>query len=255
MALTDKLTAIGDAIRTKTGKTATMTLDQMVTEIKGIETGASAEETTVTFKGNLSSFDLNGRVEDLFNNEVIDITYTSIESMDSMHQNATGLLEGETVGYNKYMFDGCTSLKSVKGLSNVTDSATHETQYMFRNCTNLESVDIPDEGYLGSGTHAYMFAGCNNLTTLPSSIKFNPTSVTSASLSNTFADCYKLKSIPNEFLSGLAMGEYHTNTIFANGSSSSLKNGTSYSNTFKNCLSLKNLNVYRFQEHLIICPC
>lgn len=40
MALTNKLTAIADAIRGKTGKTAEMTLDQMASEIVGIETGS-----------------------------------------------------------------------------------------------------------------------------------------------------------------------------------------------------------------------
>lgn len=39
MALTDKLTAIANAIRSKTGKTNTMTLDQMATEIEGISGG------------------------------------------------------------------------------------------------------------------------------------------------------------------------------------------------------------------------
>lgn len=39
MALTDKLTAIANAIRSKTGKSATLTLEQMVTEITGVETG------------------------------------------------------------------------------------------------------------------------------------------------------------------------------------------------------------------------
>ena len=39
MALTDKLTAIGAAIRNKTGKTALMTLDEMPTEIASIQTG------------------------------------------------------------------------------------------------------------------------------------------------------------------------------------------------------------------------
>ena len=37
----DTLTAIADAIRSKTGKTAALTLDQMPTEIDGIETGGS----------------------------------------------------------------------------------------------------------------------------------------------------------------------------------------------------------------------
>ena len=39
MALTDKLVAIADAIRGKTGKTEEMTLEQMATAIAGIETG------------------------------------------------------------------------------------------------------------------------------------------------------------------------------------------------------------------------
>ena len=42
MALTDKLTAIANAIRTKTGKTNAMTLDEMVTEISSISVGGSS---------------------------------------------------------------------------------------------------------------------------------------------------------------------------------------------------------------------
>lgn len=44
MALTDKLTAIADAIRGKTGKTDSLTLDAMPGEIEGIETGSGGEE-------------------------------------------------------------------------------------------------------------------------------------------------------------------------------------------------------------------
>lgn len=39
MALTDKLTAIANAIRAKTGKSGALSLDQMATEIGGIKTG------------------------------------------------------------------------------------------------------------------------------------------------------------------------------------------------------------------------
>ena len=53
MQLTNKLTAIADAIRTKTGKTDTMTLEQMVTEISSISVGTgeggSSGETTMSF--------------------------------------------------------------------------------------------------------------------------------------------------------------------------------------------------------------
>ena len=46
MALTDKLTAIANAIRAKTGKTGTLTLDQMPTEIAGI-TGGGTDVTII----------------------------------------------------------------------------------------------------------------------------------------------------------------------------------------------------------------
>ena len=45
MALTDKLTAIANAIRSKTGKTEAMTLDEMVTEILNITTGSVPSDT------------------------------------------------------------------------------------------------------------------------------------------------------------------------------------------------------------------
>lgn len=41
MALTEKLSAIGDAIRAKTGGTELLTLDEMPTEIAAIQTGGS----------------------------------------------------------------------------------------------------------------------------------------------------------------------------------------------------------------------
>lgn len=46
MALTDKLTSIADAIRAKTGKSATMSLDEMPTEIASIS-GGGLETATV----------------------------------------------------------------------------------------------------------------------------------------------------------------------------------------------------------------
>ncbi len=51
MALTDKLTAIADAIRGKTGGTDELTLDQMATEIAGIESDPVLSELTVTENG------------------------------------------------------------------------------------------------------------------------------------------------------------------------------------------------------------
>ena len=65
MALTDKLTAIANAIREKTGGTELLTLDQMPAEIAGIETGGgdivhgtfsiSSETTEFTLEHGLSA--------------------------------------------------------------------------------------------------------------------------------------------------------------------------------------------------------
>ena len=51
MALIDKLTAIADAIRSKTGSTETMTLDEMVTAIANITTGGVPSDTITLSDG------------------------------------------------------------------------------------------------------------------------------------------------------------------------------------------------------------
>lgn len=48
MALTNKLSAIGDAIRAKSGKADKMSLDEMVTEIGAIETGGGIDTSDAT---------------------------------------------------------------------------------------------------------------------------------------------------------------------------------------------------------------
>ena len=48
MALTDKLTAIGNAIRAKKGTTDKYTLEGMVTAIDGIETGVDTSDATAS---------------------------------------------------------------------------------------------------------------------------------------------------------------------------------------------------------------
>jgi hypothetical protein len=45
MSVNSKMTAIANAVRAKTGKTGTLTLDQMAEEIAGLEVGSGSEET------------------------------------------------------------------------------------------------------------------------------------------------------------------------------------------------------------------
>ena len=62
MALTDKLKAIANAIRAKTGQTGTLTLDAMPTAIAGISSGATEPyvEETYDANGNLTAAVLHG---------------------------------------------------------------------------------------------------------------------------------------------------------------------------------------------------
>lgn len=46
MSVNSKMTAIADAIRSKTGKTGTLTLDQMATEVSGLELGIDTTDAT-----------------------------------------------------------------------------------------------------------------------------------------------------------------------------------------------------------------
>ena len=64
MALTDKLSAIGDAIRTKTGKTYLIPLDQMPTEIASIQSGGGATMKTVEGTLPLTVDGVGQRLED-----------------------------------------------------------------------------------------------------------------------------------------------------------------------------------------------
>lgn len=60
MALTDKLAAIADAIRSKTGDTAGLTLDQMPAAIAGIQGGGTVVETLPNAEESAFGFNPNG---------------------------------------------------------------------------------------------------------------------------------------------------------------------------------------------------
>ena len=75
MALINKLSSIGDAIREKTGKTGLLTLDQMPAEIAGIETsGGSIEIEPIVLTGSLSYIGkgpLASKTIEVFGNKII----------------------------------------------------------------------------------------------------------------------------------------------------------------------------------------
>ena len=149
MALTDKLSAIGDAIREKTGKTDLMTLDAMPAEIASITTGGGGgeDEPIVLTGSGQYRFAYNGW--NWFIEKYKDkITTENLTSGSGMFYSSDGLEEipfdlnfksGENVTmYNA--FSDCKNLKIVPTINNLKPMS-HES--MFVNCYRLR--EFPED--------------------------------------------------------------------------------------------------------------
>ena len=161
MALTDKLTAIADAIRSKTGKTAKMSIDKMKDEISSVKT--------------VKSF-LNARtVKFLF----YGLNYETIPDtvMDSL--DLTGVKD------MRDMFNGCSTLTTIPKID--TSNVTH-TLRMFNNCSSLTT--IPQLNMSKVVTCLQMFNACSSLTEIPPLDTRNATN-----MYKMFSGCRSLNTI------------------------------------------------------------
>lgn len=142
MALTDKLTAIGNAIREKTGKSDMMTMDEMVTEIGGITTGGGNDETV------FDKFIANGLTEIVSNAKSIrEYAFYEYGKLELIN------FPEATIIYS-YAFYNCKKLKFA-----VFPKVTHAGYYTFKGCTSLISASFPEAGFIGN----LMFYQCRNL--------------------------------------------------------------------------------------------
>ena len=175
MALTNKLSAIGDAIRSKTGGSELLTLDQMPREIESIETGYSLEDIashkyqfsgsvtlpTATEIGAYAFWGSNiteihaPNVERIYS----DTFYTGIGAFQNCKSlKVVDMPNLHNCGSGGYQFAGCTSLENVKGIKNIApgthcfdgctalkwfvSTSTMQGNYTtFVNCSALQSVD------------------------------------------------------------------------------------------------------------------
>lgn len=111
MALIEKLTAIANAIRNKTGKTDPMTLEQMPGEIEGIETGGGGEEIFYALSG--VPYTRNTVLEETVS--IVKPSNPQPEFARSMYNGATEM-ETFTTNYPgrfgaQYCFNGCSKLR------------------------------------------------------------------------------------------------------------------------------------------------
>lgn len=175
MALTDKLAAIADAIRAKTGKTNLITLDQMPTEIANIETGGGGRtepyiEETYDANGSLISVNMFG--------------YTNIRSyaFQNCSKLALTYLPDGLTSIGNYAFQGCSNL----ALASLPDGLTSIGGFAFQRCTSLALKSLP-AGLTSIGANA--FYGCSSLKTITFKRKPNTISKTA------FSSCSKLTTI------------------------------------------------------------
>ena len=178
------LTAIGDAIRGKTGGTDLIAPLNMPTEINGISTGTTLPEEAFNITGNCSyRFAYNGW-NWFINNYGSQVTTNNITNCSQMFSSNS---EITTIPFSincdstkssipcSYMFNACKKLTALPEVTIKPESVDS----MFSNCYYLR--EIPDSY---SETFDFTYLNSN----------------TSASCAYVFQECYSLRKIPSGFL-------------------------------------------------------
>lgn len=176
MALINKLRAIGNAIRAKTGKTEQLSLDNMVTEIEGIQTGSSEiTDEELTFTGNINSMfrgtkwnwflikfkdrikfkDIIGLGGLFYNNDTIeDLSFLTIPlksnntSMEETFYGCSKLLYlPEIIGSSDNFsstFQGCQKLTEItdEWINKATGDNISYGRNIFQSCYSLRHVSL-----------------------------------------------------------------------------------------------------------------
>lgn len=188
MALINKLSAIGDAIREKTGKEDLLTLDQMPEEIKGISGGGGDDDTPIYITGQCQyafSGPFASQCVERYGNKIKVNGITNAESMFYRYQleNIPFNLEFATGNISidlSRMFSGAEWLKQMPNITNTIRFSSMSS--MFSGCTRLR--ELPDDFFdklvwdyhqgvasaYGTST-SYMFNTCYSLRKLPTSIQ------------------------------------------------------------------------------------
>lgn len=241
MALTNKLSAIGDAIRAKTGGTELLTLDAMPSEIQGIQTGGGdIPEEAFMISGNCI-YKFAGTSWNWF----IDTFKNRITT-----ENLTGLQQ---------MFDSNYYIESVNFDFNCKADTECNVYFMFNNCQKLKEISGKFIN-LKPGSLNKMFCSCYNLKYLPDFVNVDFTSVINSTYMNcinTFYNCCSLRSISEDFikqiyqskitgyyyafLNGTFYSCYALDEIRGLNPQTGTMTGNMFANTFQYCSRLKNL--------------
>lgn len=147
------MTAIADAIRSKTGDSNPMTVADMPTEIDSISTGGT-DYMAQRVQGTLTSYNIPNTCTQISDGAFAGATYL---------QSVTVPSTVTSIGIQA--FDRCVSLTSI----NIPNSVTSIGTSAFSGCRDLPSIEIPNS-VTSIGNDAFL--ACNSLTsiTIPSSV-------------------------------------------------------------------------------------
>lgn len=193
MALTDKLTAIGNAIREKTGGTDLLTLDQMPTEIANIQGGGGGD---VSYPSELTSkitYWNAGGHNDWVVNLGQKIKITGTDGNDLQH-----------------FFDG-SSVEDASNMTFITKRPLYD--YGFQGCNNLKKLPNFYCNNTGSDTRSFrmVFSGCCDLREIPNDffhkkdengndlgeLWFEAIASDNTSINQAYDMCYSLRELPD----------------------------------------------------------
>lgn len=223
------LTAIGDAIRGKTGKTELIDPANMSTEIAGIEAGGGGDlevpDIVITGEAHYAcSGAMAGAFVSLFPTKV---TTKDITKTNNMFYNYTG----ETIPFEiniskggdaQYMFYGCKNLKATPAVDFKNPTNYQSLGCLFSGCSSLENVAPVINAY--PGDMSSLFYGCYDLRELPddffSTWNFSRALTYSyAGIQSIFAHCHSLRKLPKslfeKFNDGWTSSSYYNSLYYS----------------------------------------
>ena len=227
MALTDKLFAIGDAIREKTGKNDLLALDQMPNEIRNIGGGGGTDIEPIVLTGD-QSYGCVGYLA----GECIKRYGNTISTVDITNANQLFYMtSAKSIPFsinfkpdeNVNLFQMFCSAKQLETLPVINHAKPYSMASFCRECINLREIpenliDNWDLEYCHNNTSndmSQMFYNCASLRKIPSSVLKQLYHKKSTYNSNsmyyqTFYACYNLDEIRDL---NISIGPYTSNML------------------------------------------
>lgn len=249
----ERLSAIGDAIRAKTGDTALLKVADMPAAIESITTGGSGgyeiPEEAKRLTGSANS--LFGDSSTLKQQQMI--AYDWFIHSDGVYT--------ENLSDGSYMFGYNRNLTDVPFDLNFQEGSSAGFGATFIECENLTKIGVIRN--LKPSSCARVFYGCRRLRELPTFENFDMSSFnsTTTNMYSWFYACCSLRSIPEELLAKLwnlnisssASGNAHSNQFYycyaideitgvrPTADENKVVTSNLFYNTFYNCARVKNI--------------